>query len=118
MWPEGPASGKESSVVKINGLRSKARVFAPEAFDPGQVVEFAGKRGVVWSLGYENGRRIDSRWVVVEDGGIELLMLDKKGSGKEQELSAYRWGERVEVRNAVAFKAVAFEAAEQFALAA
>lgn len=103
--------------VKISGLRTKARVFAPEAFDAGQVVEFAGKRGVVWCLGYESGRRIDSRWVVVEDGGVEMLYLDKVGKGEVQTLSAYRWGERYAPTGAVAFKVAEFESAEQFALA-
>jgi hypothetical protein len=77
--------------ARINGLRTKARVFAPEAFDPGQVVEFDGKRGVVWSLGCDVGRSTDSRWVVVEDGGVELLVLYKDGSGKAQTLRAAGW---------------------------
>jgi hypothetical protein len=100
--------------VKINGLRTKARVFAPETFDPGQVVEFVGRRGVVWSLGPEVGRTFDSRWVAVEDGGVELLFVDKS-SGE-----AYRWGERYVPTNAVAFKVAEFsaESFEQFELAA
>lgn len=100
------------SVTKINGLRTKARVFAPDAFDPGQVVECAGKRGVVWSLGSQVGRSTDSRWVVVEDGSVELLVLNKSGSGNAQKLSASSWGsqqwERYMPANAAPFSVSEF----------
>lgn len=107
--------------IKITGLRTKARVFAPEAFDAGQVVEWDGKRGVVWSLGPDVGRSTDSRWVVVEDGSVELLVLDKAGSGREQTLRASNWRgwSRYVPTNAVAFDMSEFEAEfEQMELAA
>lgn len=65
------------AAVKINGLRSKARVLSPESFDPGQVVGHGDYRGVVWSLGPDVGRNSDSRWVVCEDGIVRVLRLAK-----------------------------------------
>lgn len=95
--------------VKINGLRTKARVFAPDAFDPGQVVVFAGRSGVVWSLGGEVGRSYDTRWVVLEDGSVNLLTLDKSGSGKDQQLVPFSW---TDWRSYVPANAVPFSVAE------
>ena len=73
--------------LPVSGLRSKARVFAPEAFDAGQVVEHAMYRGVVWSLGWKVERGLDSRWVVCEDGVVRLLLLAKV----DGELSIKEW---------------------------
>lgn len=78
--------------LPVAGLRPKARVFAPEAFDPGQVVGDGLFRGVVWSLGPEHGKGKDSRWVVCEDGVIRLAVLDK-GPAKEGGLLSFaHWG--------------------------
>lgn len=65
--------------LPVSGLRPKARVFAPEAWDPGQVVREELFSGVVWSLGPDVGRSIDSRWVVCEDGVVRVAVLKKNG---------------------------------------
>lgn len=78
--------------LPVSGLRSKARVFEPEAFDPGQVVDEVLYRGVVWSLGPEQGRGIDSRWVVCEDGVVRVAILSKAPASEGSALSFLKWG--------------------------
>lgn len=78
--------------LPVSGLRPKARVFAPEAFDPGQVVGDGLFRGVVWSLGPEHGKGRDSRWVVCEDGVIRLAILDKAPAKDGGGVSFASWG--------------------------
>ncbi len=74
--------------VSAPTLRSKARTLAPEAYDPGQVVREVLYSGVVWSLGPEQGRSTDSRWVACEDGIVRMALLSKT---KDGELSFLRW---------------------------
>lgn len=81
-------AAKKPAKLPVKGLRSKARVFAPEPFDPGQPVDFKGERGVVWSLGMEQSRSTDSRWVAMEDGSVQLLVVAKERGG----LEPLRWG--------------------------
>lgn len=76
---------------RITGLRTAARTLAPEAFDPGQVVDEVLYRGVVWSPGPEYGKGRDSRWVVCEDGIVRLALLDKAPVKDGGGLSFHRW---------------------------
>jgi hypothetical protein len=77
--------------LPVSGLRSKARVFAPEAWDPGQVVREVLYSGVVWSAGPEQGRGVDSRWVVCEDGVVRVAVLSKEPASQGGGLSFLRW---------------------------
>lgn len=77
---------------KVSGLRSKARALAPEAFDPGQPVEFAGLRGIIWSLAPVPGRGMDAVWVAVEDGSVRKLQLVKEPKAAGGGVRAHSWG--------------------------
>lgn len=82
-----------AKVVKlpVSGLRSRARVLAPEAWDGGQVVREVLFSGVVWAAGPEHGKGRDSRWVVCEDGVVRLALLDKEPAKDGGGLSFAEW---------------------------
>ena len=77
--------------LAVGSFRPKGRVLAPEAFDPGQVIDEVLYRGVVWALGPEQGKGRDSRWVVCEDGVVRLALLAKGPAAEGGQLSFAKW---------------------------